>query len=82
MKAAALVWLPPLLGGAASDALAQARSFALERASGLDLRNVLAESSGLAVTDVKQAPARGLVATWIGEGTEAFFRNLTITPAR
>jgi len=35
----------------------------------------------LVVKDMKQAPARGLVALWIGEGTEAFFRHLTITAA-
>lgn len=41
-----------------------------------------AEQPTLVVKDMKQAPARGAVALWIGEGTEAFFRDLTITPAR
>lgn len=41
-----------------------------------------AEQPSLVVKDMKRAPTRGLVALWIGPGTEAFFRNLTITPAR
>jgi len=41
-----------------------------------------AEQPTLVVTDLKQPPTRGQVALWIGQGTEAFFRNLTITPAR
>jgi hypothetical protein len=36
----------------------------------------------LVVTDMKRSPARGAIALWIGDGTEAFFRNLTVTPAR
>jgi len=34
----------------------------------------------LIVRDLKQAPAAGAVALWIGQGTEAFFRNLRIMP--
>lgn len=34
----------------------------------------------LIVKDLKQSPAPGSVALWIGQGTEAFFRNLRITP--
>ncbi len=41
-----------------------------------------AEQPTLVVTDMKRSPARGAVALWIGDGTEAFFRNLTITSAR
>ena len=41
-----------------------------------------AEQPSLVVKDMKRAPTRGLVALWIGPGTEAFFRNLTITPSR
>ena len=41
-----------------------------------------AEQPTLVVTDMKRPPTRGSVALWIGPGTEAFFRNLTITPAR
>jgi hypothetical protein len=33
----------------------------------------------LIVNDLKQAPAAGGVALWIGAGTEGFFRNLTVT---
>jgi hypothetical protein len=33
----------------------------------------------LIVNDLKQAPTSGGVALWIGAGTEAFFRNLTVT---
>lgn len=33
----------------------------------------------LVVNDVKQAPAPGGIALWIGPGTEAFFANLRIT---
>ncbi len=33
----------------------------------------------LIVNDLKQVPNTGMVALWIGEGTEAFFRNLRIT---
>ena len=40
-----------------------------------------AEQASLVVKDMKRAPTRGPVALWIGQGTEAFFRNLTITPA-
>ena len=40
-----------------------------------------AEQPSLVVKDMKRGPTRGLVALWIGQGTEAFFRNLTITPA-
>jgi len=41
-----------------------------------------AEQPTLVVTDMKRAPTRGLVALWIDQSSEAFFRNLTITPAR
>jgi hypothetical protein len=41
-----------------------------------------AEQPSLVVKDMKRVPTRGAVALWIGPGTEAFFRNLTITPAR
>jgi hypothetical protein len=41
-----------------------------------------AEQPTLVVKDMKRPPTRGLVALWIGPGTEAFFRNLTITLAR
>jgi hypothetical protein len=34
----------------------------------------------LIVNDLKQAPQAGAVALWIGQGTEAFFRNLRVTP--
>ena len=40
-----------------------------------------AEQPTLVVKDMKRAPTRGLVALWIDQSTEAFFRNLTITPA-
>jgi hypothetical protein len=40
-----------------------------------------AEQPTLVVTDMKRTPTRGPVALWIGQGTEAFFRNLTITQA-
>jgi len=40
-----------------------------------------AEQPALVVKDLKRGRARGAVALWIGEGTEAFFRNLTITNA-
>jgi hypothetical protein len=33
----------------------------------------------LIVNDLKQAPSSGGVALWIGAGTEAFFRSLTVT---
>jgi len=33
----------------------------------------------LIVNDMKQEPRPGVVALWIGQGTEAFFRNLRIT---
>lgn len=39
-----------------------------------------ADQPTLVVKDMKRAPTRGVVALWIGEGTEAFFRNLKITP--
>jgi hypothetical protein len=32
----------------------------------------------LIVNDLKQRPAAGPVALWIGQGTEAFFRNLRV----
>jgi hypothetical protein len=35
----------------------------------------------LVVTDMKRPPARGAIALWVGTGTEAFFRGLTLTPA-
>jgi hypothetical protein len=41
-----------------------------------------AEQPSLVVKDMKRAPTRGLVALWIDRGSEAFFRNPTITPAR
>jgi hypothetical protein len=41
-----------------------------------------AEQPSLVVKDMKRGPTRGFVALWIGQGTEAFFTNLTITPAR
>jgi hypothetical protein len=41
-----------------------------------------AEQPTLVVKDMKRAPTRGRVALWIDQSTEAFFRNLTITPAR
>lgn len=34
----------------------------------------------LIVNDLKQGPAAGAVALWIGQGTEAFFRNLRVVP--
>jgi hypothetical protein len=39
-----------------------------------------AEQPCLIVNDLKQAPQSGVVALWIGQGTEAFFRNLRLTP--
>jgi hypothetical protein len=41
-----------------------------------------ADQPTLVVKDMKRAPTRGRVALWIDQSTEAFFRNLTITPAR
>jgi hypothetical protein len=41
-----------------------------------------AEQPSLVVKDMKRGPTRGFVALSIGQGTEAFFTNLTITPAR
>ena len=38
-----------------------------------------AAQPALIVNDLKQAPASGGVALWIGAGTEGFFRNLTVT---
>jgi len=40
-----------------------------------------AAQPSLIVNDLKQGPAAGAVALWIGQGTEAFFRNLRVTPA-
>jgi hypothetical protein len=34
----------------------------------------------LLVNDLKLGEGTGAVALWIGEGTEAWFRDLTITP--
>lgn len=34
----------------------------------------------LIVNDLKQAPRAGAIGLWIGQGTEAFFRNLRVTP--
>lgn len=34
----------------------------------------------LIVNDLKQEPRAGAIALWIGQGTEAFFRNLKVTP--
>ncbi len=39
-----------------------------------------ADQPTLVVKDMKRAPTRGPVALWIGQGTEAYFRNLTISP--
>lgn len=39
-----------------------------------------AEQPSLVVKDLKRGRTPGDVALWIGEGTEGFFRNLTITP--
>jgi hypothetical protein len=39
-----------------------------------------ADQPCLVVNDLKRGRTSGAVALWIGEGTEAHFRNLTITP--
>ncbi|WP_139922628.1 LamG domain-containing protein [Hymenobacter sp. DG01] len=37
----------------------------------------------LLVLDLKHGPAqRGGIGLWIGSGTEAYFRNLVVTPAK
>jgi len=38
------------------------------------------EQPSLIVKDLKQKEQKGAVALWIGQGTEAHFRNLVITP--
>jgi hypothetical protein len=60
-------------------ASAQVQHFALESAQGLRHGN---EQPALVVNDVKSgANAKGAVALWLGPGTIAHFRDLTIRPS-
>jgi hypothetical protein len=41
-----------------------------------------ADQPALIVNDLKLAPAAGGLALWVGDGTEAYFRNLKVSKAR